>query len=227
MDRDRLEIITINSRTILINWPQKVDEQILEDVIRYSAILRAHFGSQLENYTPAYASLMLTFVDEVDLVNIEPILLKLYNQEGSVIITPRYWEIPVCYHSDFGIDHTVFFEKGFTSESLIEAHTSPQYRVYMIGFLPGFLYLGGLPKTLHTPRKKNPTLRTPAGAVAIGGEQTGIYPMKSPGGWQIIGKTPLKLFDINKDIPTPIKQGDYVKFYAIDREVFHVLQSEE
>ncbi len=95
----------------------------------------------------------------------------------------------------------------------------------MIGFLPGFLYLGGLPKQLHMNRKEKPRLHVAKGSVAIGGEQTGIYPMASPGGWQIIGRTPLTLFDLSLDNPTPIKQGDNIQFYAIDLETYQHLSS--
>ena len=96
----------------------------------------------------------------------------------------------------------------------------------MIGFLPGFLYLGGLPKDLIMDRKDTPRSHVPKGSVAIGGEQTGIYPVDSPGGWQIIGRTPLSLFDIKKDDPTPIRQGDKVQFYSIDLETYQNLSSD-
>ena len=105
-------------------------------------------------------------------------------------------------------------------------HSKAIYSVYLIGFLPGFMYLGGLDYTLHIPRKKEPRIRVPKGSVAIGGEQTGIYPQQSPGGWNILGNTPINLFDKSKDIPCFAKPGDKVKFFQISEDEYKLIEKE-
>ena len=108
-------------------------------------------------------------------------------------------------------------------EELISIHTQTKYRIYFLGFLPGFLYLEGLNKRLHFPRKENPILNVPKGAVGIGGKQTGIYPNLSPGGWHLIGNTPLTLFDIKQNPPCFASPGDWVSFTSIDQKTYQDL----
>ena len=128
--------------------------------------------------------------------------------------------IPVCYDDKFGFDlDFVSRHIRLTKKEIIELHCSKIYRVYMIGFLPGFSYLGQLDEKLAVPRKSNP-VAVHAGSVGIAGSQTGIYSLHCPGGWQIIGRTPLKLFDVLLDIPVKLKTGDHVEFYPINKEDF-------
>ena len=130
-------------------------------------------------------------------------------------------EIPVCYDLKFGVDLEEMANYHQTSiPNIIEQHSSSIYTVFMVGFLPGFPYLGILPDTLATPRKKQPRLKVPAGSVAIGGNQTGIYPIESPGGWNIIGQTPLKIFDKKRSTPFLLEPGNQVKFIPISIEEF-------
>ena len=129
----------------------------------------------------------------------------------------RVVEIPVCYGGEFGPDlEEVAAWHGLTAEQVIRRHCRPLYRVYFLGFLPGFAYLGGLPASLETPRRAGPRLRVPAGAVGIAGNQTGVYPLETPGGWQIIGQTPLRLYDPRRDAPALLSAGDRVRFAPID-----------
>ncbi|MDR6878476.1 5-oxoprolinase subunit PxpB [Bacillus sp. 3255] len=131
-------------------------------------------------------------------------------------------EIPVCYGGEFGPDlDEVAAYHHVTAETIIQLHTAHIYPVYMIGFAPGFPYLGGLPDGLATPRKPAPRERIPAGSVGIGGAQTGIYPLETPGGWQIIGRTPLALFRPEHEVPSLLRAGDRVRFVPITPEVFH------
>lgn len=127
----------------------------------------------------------------------------------------RLIEIPVHYGGEFGED--LFDVAKFhhtTAEEIIRRHTEPTYTVFMMGFQPGFPYLGGLPENLHTPRRAQPRTKVPAGSVGIGGSQTGIYPFTSPGGWQLLGRTEISLFDIQQDPPVLLMAGDNVKFIA-------------
>ena len=224
MSKYDINIIPFGPEAILIEWPEKINEDILEDVIQFTRTIVTIEKSKLLNYTPGYNSLLLQYVGSVNFDEKKETILSLYhNQNAGIPMKPKSWHIPVCYEAEFAMDFPIFQEKGLTSEEIINLHISQPYRVYMIGFLPGFLYLGGLPKKLHMPRKQTPRIQIPKGSVAIGGEQTGIYPMDSPGGWQIIGRTPLTLFDINKKNPIPIRQGDIIHFYSIDRETFENL----
>jgi inhibitor of KinA len=133
----------------------------------------------------------------------------------------RVFEIPVCYGGDFGPDIAeVAQHGGLTIDRVVSLHSRPQYDVQAIGFTPGFPYLAGLAKELNTPRRATPRLSVPAGSVGIGGQQTGVYPLSSPGGWQLIGRTPLELFNVSKNPPAVLQVGDRVKFKAITEQEF-------
>ena len=130
-------------------------------------------------------------------------------------------EIPVCYEAEFGIDlEHVAEHAGIPWREVVDLHCGAEYRVHCVGFTGGFPFLGGLPRKIATPRRDVPRKEIPAGSVAIGGMQTGIYPIKSPGGWNIIGRTPLRLFDPQKNPPVLLRAGDRVRFRAITREEF-------
>lgn len=136
-------------------------------------------------------------------------------------LKPRTVEIPVCYGGEFGPDLDVVAQTAkLTPEEVIKRHAKADYLVYVVGFAPGFPYLGGLPKELATPRLTKPRKAVPAGAVGIGGMQTGIYPLATPGGWNLIGRTPLKLFRPKENPPVLLQAGDQVKFKAISPDEF-------
>jgi inhibitor of KinA len=141
-------------------------------------------------------------------------LVELYTQ-------PRTIHIPVCYDADFGTDiKTLAESKSITAETLINIHSSATYRVYMVGFLPGFAYMGTVDATIAMPRKQQPQT-VAAGSVGIAGYQTGIYPISSPGGWHIIGRTPLPLFTVNNQPPVLLQAGDEVRFEPISKDAFN------
>ena len=133
--------------------------------------------------------------------------------------------IPVCYDKEYGPDlDFVALKNTISVEEIIQCHTATEYRVYMLGFLPGFAYMGLIDEKIVSPRKQYPAL-VEAGSVGIAGKQTGIYPFKSPGGWQIIGRTPLNLFDKEKTNPVLFKSGDNVKFYSITKDEFEDIKN--
>jgi inhibitor of KinA len=135
--------------------------------------------------------------------------------QGSTI------EVPVCYEDEFAPDlREVAWHAGLSAQEVVRRHAAAIYRVNCVGFTPGFPYLSGLPVELATPRRASPRKEIPAGAVAIGGKQTGIYPRKSPGGWNIIGRTPLSLFAVEREPPALLQAGDRVRFRRISREEF-------
>ena len=140
---------------------------------------------------------------------------------GTAPAAGRLVEIPVCYGGDFGEDlGFVAAHGGLTEEEVIRIHSGRDYRIYMLGFLPGFPYLGGLDSRLFTPRLSTPRVKIPAGSVGIGGEQTGIYPLESPGGWQLIGRTPLTLFSPERGGALPYGPGDRIRFVPISPQEY-------
>lgn len=134
---------------------------------------------------------------------------------------PRSIEVPVCYDPEFGLDlKEVARHCGLSPNEVVTRHAAGRYYVRCVGFTPGFPYLSGLPAALSTPRRATPRTVLPAGSVAIGGGQAGIYPLPSPGGWNIIGRTPLRLFDLNRDPAALFAAGDRVRFVAMTQEEF-------
>lgn len=135
--------------------------------------------------------------------------------------TPKTIEIPVCYGNKQGPDlEEVASYNGLTSQEVIDTHANGNYLVYMLGFAPGFPYLGGLSQSIACPRKDSPRSSIPAGSVGIAGGQTGVYPIETPGGWQLIGRTPLKLFRPDEQCPTLLQPGNFIKFYPISQEQY-------
>ncbi|UNU73656.1 5-oxoprolinase subunit PxpB [Moraxella nasovis] len=139
------------------------------------------------------------------------------NFDDTDIITGKHIKIPVVYGGEHGVDLADSAKRlGMSVDELVACHTSPIYTVYFIGFIAGFPYLGGLPKELYLPRHAKPRTHVPAGSVGIGGAQTGIYPFSSPGGWQLLGRTDMALFDKTQNPPTLLNAGDTLQFVAVD-----------
>jgi KipI family sensor histidine kinase inhibitor len=194
-----------------------------------SLVRRLHLQLKSGNYpgiidlNPTYRSLFVqydpwvcSFERLVAIIEENLPFVESSRDEASVVK-----DIPVCYGEKFGPDlEQVAALHALDTEEVIRLHCSPLYRVYMIGFTPGFAYLGGLDERLHTPRKKEPRKRVPAGSIGIADRQTGIYPIESPGGWQLIGRTHLKLFDPERETPFFLEAGDLVRFRPIGGEEF-------
>ena len=189
------------------------------------AVEHAHICG-LEETVPAYASLLVKydpFLTDCDALC--GTLRALERQiSASTVTEGKIVEIPVCYGGAYGEDLPfVARHAGMTEREVVALHSGQPYRIYMLGFLPGFPYLGGLDERLHTPRLSTPRTRIPAGSVGIGGKQTGVYPMESPGGWQLIGRTPLTLFAPGE----PYAAGDRIRFVPIDEGEFERIQKRE
>jgi inhibitor of KinA len=202
-------------------------------LVRLGAIDPLAAGEQLRNaqlpgvveITSAYTTLALYLdregVEFADWLSIQVRQLLSTSELVRRNTAPRLVEIAVCYEGDFAPDlREVAHHCGLREREVIRRHTSAVYTVSCIGFTPGFPYLSGLPPELATPRRATPRKQVPAGAVAIGGSQTGVYPQESPGGWNIIGRTPRRLFDANAEPPALLAAGDEVRFVQISRDEF-------
>ena len=148
---------------------------------------------------------------------LDPVLTALASQsEAAPAANGRRWRLPVCYGGEFGADLAdVASATGLSPDAVVQLHADTELSVYMIGFMPGFPFMGDLPSALDMPRRREPRLRVPAGSVAITGSLTAIYPWQSPGGWQLIGRCPVPLFDAAAATPSLLAPGDTVRFEAI------------
>ncbi|NQV78704.1 MAG: 5-oxoprolinase subunit PxpB [Lutibacter sp.] len=214
---------------ILIEWPQKISKEILKDIQIFIYKIENYSGKELIEYNFIYNSLLVTY--DLRITHYSEIKMKLellYSEEfHSKKVKKSVWHFPVCYAEEFGIDLAFLSsQKKMSIEEIISRHSSTNYTVYGIGFLPGFLYLGGLSEKLHCPRRNIPRLQVPKGVVGIGGNQTGIYPQNSPGGWHIIGKTPISLFNVKNEIPCVISPGDEIRFFTIAKDEFDIIEKE-
>lgn len=153
---------------------------------------------------------------------------KIKNLDNINLTEARTIRVPVLYGKRFGENlDKVITHTGLSEKEIVKLHTQSKYLVYMLGFTPGFCYLGGMDGRLATPRKEVPSQKIKAGAVGIAAEQTGIYPIESPGGWQIIGRTPFKLFDPQREPAFLVQAGDYLEFYSITDEEFNMLNEND
>jgi KipI family sensor histidine kinase inhibitor len=214
---------------LLLRFGECIDIELNARVQAATARLRQRLP-QLE-CIPAYASVLLRFdprywsgVSGDPHRQVQAAACAAMDEPGPVAAAPRELMIPVCYGGEYGPDLAeVTALCRLDAEAVIARHTAADYRVAMLGFAPGFPYLLGLDSRLTVPRRTDPRQRVPAGSVAIGGSQTGIYPEALPGGWQLIGRTPLRLFDIAASTPSLLAPGDRVRFQAIDEDRFRDL----
>ncbi len=205
-------------RSILVEWSSIIDKKILQDIIFFKERLEKSLIKELIEVSSAYCSLLISYITVIDNIYDRIFVLKdIYSSKNKTnISTFRQWKIPVCYNDEFALDlGEISLKKKMSKQYIIRLHSEAIYTVFFIGFLPGFLYLGGLNSAIDFPRKQTPRLQIEIGAVAIGGNQTGVYPCQSPGGWNIIGNSPINFFDISKDCPCFSKSGDKIKFYPI------------
>lgn len=199
---------------ILLDFGNKIDEEINKYVIALASFIK---HETIIEIIPAYSSILIEF-DETKISSV--LLIKYIKKLRPEIITEQgdNHNIPVVYGGEFGPDlKHVASANNLTVDEVVKIHTSISYRVYMLGFMPGFCYLGGLNPKIACERKNEPELKIPKGSVGIAGQQTGIYPSESPGGWQIIGRTAYELYRPESEKVFPIKAGDIITFKPVDR----------
>ncbi len=224
-----ITIYPISENALTVCLGSELDIGINNSVFRLYNHLRKQPNPFWKDLIPAYCTLTVVYdVREIRRHNqsaydwVKKMLEETINQCDDVeTVACRKLFIPVCYESVFGFDlKTLAKTKNLSIDQVIELHTLHTYRVFMLGFLPGFAYMGIVHKKIATPRLSTPHKYVPTGSIGIAGNQTGIYPLDSPGGWNIIGRTPLKLFDAHAENPVLFQPGDEVKFYSITKETF-------
>ena len=225
-----LAVEPLGETALLLRFGEGLDPAINRRVHSAKSALRGANLPGLYDIVPAYATLALYYEPAAWLDrngsqpwrNLEAaVRAVLATPPVAETVAPRVIEVPVCYGGDFGPDlAAVASHAKLAAADVIARHTAVTYTVAMLGFAPGFPYLFGLDPALETPRRANPRTRVPSGSVAIGGAQTGIYPSELSGGWQLIGRTPLALFDARRDPPSLLMPGDRVRFVAIDAALF-------
>lgn len=225
-------IYPVGERAIAVQWGEVIDEKTNDSILSLFQWLKEKNIHGITDLIPAYQSLTLVY---------DPVVIRkqqrvssafdwLHRELSSILDEPedlpqvpsRQVDIPVCYDPSLGPDlGALSREKGLSMEAVVHIHSKSIYRVYMIGFLPGFAYMGIVDERIAAPRKREPVLHIEPGSVGIAGIQTGVYPLASPGGWHIIGRTPMRLFDARSPDPVYLRGGDKVRFIPISLEEYH------
>ena len=204
---------------IVVEFGNEIDPHINQQVHNLAFTIKQADLVGIVDLVPTYRSLLVQYSPLLySYDDVRSALAELVEGMGEAkVAKPKFVEVPVVYGGDYGPDLDFVCEHtGLSIQEVVEIHSKPTYQVYMLGFTPGFPYLGGMDERIATPRLKTPRTRIPGGSVGIAEGQTGVYPIESPGGWQLIGRTPAKLFDHIKDPPAMLEPGDYVRFVPID-----------
>lgn len=215
----KYRILLNGNKAMTIELGNVVDEQINTQVSEIASYIAEKEILGITDFIPTFRSLTVCYEPQIiSAGTVKSVLKKAYKNCGSQVGKKhKVVCIPVCYDVSFGVDlEEVAAYHGLKKEEVVRLHSEKDYLIYMMGFLPGFPYLGGMNPKLNTPRLESPRTRIDPGSVGIGGEQTGIYPMASPGGWRLIGRTPVKLYDTEKENSVPYEVGDYIRFVPVD-----------
>jgi inhibitor of KinA len=231
-----LSIYPISEKAVTIAFGDSISEALMHRINNFDKLIHERPFEGLQTTVPAYCTLSV-FFDPLQVLKstmpgktcrekVSHYLEQLNETETTIKSESQLITIPVNYGGEMGPDlEDVAALNKITADEVINVHTSVTYLVHMIGFVPGFAYLGGMPETIAAPRKATPRGAIPAGSVGIAGTQTGIYPLQTPGGWQLIGQTPVKMFDLARPVPALLKAGDRVQFKSIGIEEFRHLQN--
>lgn len=218
-----IKILTAGDSSLLIEFGKEISPEINQKITATVQLMKEQHIEGVVDIIPAFCSLLINYdprvirYDELKSRMRDLVKMDIKAEAGR----KKVYEIPVCYGGAYGPDiENIAKHAGLSVEEVIEIHSSRDYLIYMLGFLPGFTYLGGLDERIHTPRLANPRLKINAGSVGIGGSQTGIYPMDSPGGWQLMGMTPVKTYDPSREAPILVEAGDYIRFVPVSEEEY-------
>ncbi len=220
------EYIPYAEDAILIRTTDKIMPFICYQLLAYKQVIEEKYAKAIIEVVQSYNSLLVVYKCVIE--DFYTIVSALQSLEVSLSVMPttarRLWEIPVCYEKELVPEIEAFaMLKSMTISEVVALHTAPLYTVYFIGFLPGFMYLGGLDAALATPRKATPNLQVPKGSVAIGGQQTGIYPSPSPAGWHVMGRSPVTFFEVANEPPCFVQSGDQIQLVSINEQQYHAI----
>jgi inhibitor of KinA len=223
------EVKAYGDRGLRIQFGETISEATNTTIRSFSHLLEKEAIPGVIEWIPTYVDISILY--DPYLITYKQLKEKIYHlkddMEGLHLPPRQIFHIPVYYGGEAGpdLEHVAAYN-GLTPEEVIEIHTNRDYLIYMIGFTPGFPYLGGMSEKIATPRLKNPRSKTPAGSVGIAGVQTGIYSMETPGGWQIIGKTPVKLYDIQRKPPVLLQSGHSIRFEQVTKEEYKQIEKD-
>jgi inhibitor of KinA len=218
----KLRFLSAGERALIVEFGDRVDRSLSDQVLRLNAIIAASALGGVVETVPTFRSVMVHYDPLVtSRGKLEEAIRGLLDRRDSSPAAARLWHVPVCYEGEFAPDLTdVSRRTGLSPNEVIALHSGTQFHVYMLGFLPGFPYMGDLPQELALPRRPDPRLRVPPGSISIATSLTAIYPYESPGGWHLIGTTPIRLFDAERARPALLTPGDAVRFQPIDPASF-------
>lgn len=218
------KVVPYGESAFLIQFADEISKEVhLQVKACYQQLKKMHIHG-VQSLIPAYNSVTVVFnANEIEAASLKVFLENTPYEVMDEAIEKNVVKIPVCYETPYALDMGFVSQKlNISPEEIIKYHTAEPYLVYMLGFAPGFMYLGGLNQKLHIARKETPRVQIPAGAVGLADQQTGVYPMVTPGGWQIIGQTPITLF--SKDKPAVVEMGDYVQFVPISADEYEKMK---
>lgn len=219
------QLIELGEQSQLLVFEADIRPDINRCVLQLMAFLRAKLDAGVR-LSPAYHSLLIEWPELPDSEALHHYLAEFSQRpESPTQASTRCWTIPVCYGGDHGIDlNDLAQARNLSPQQLIQIHSDAAYRVFMLGFAPGYAYLGPLDPRLHSPRRSQPRARTPAGSISIGGRQTLIAGVSMPSGWHLIGQTPIHSFRAELEAPSLFRAGDVIRFQAIDENAFEPWQ---
>jgi KipI family sensor histidine kinase inhibitor len=222
----KVRFLSAGDRALVVEFGDRIDRALSDGVLRLNAAIRSQRISGVVETVPTFRSVTVYFDPLVtSKAELERALAGLLHSQRSSRIAATRWRIPVCYEDEFAPDLAeVARLTGLTPVDAVTLHSGTRYHVYMLGFLPGFPYMGDLPQQLTLPRRADPRLRVPAGSIAIATSLTAIYPYESPGGWHLIGTTPIRLFDVESQRPALLAPGDAVLFEPIGRTCYEAIR---
>lgn len=215
---NNIRVTAEGDSSLLVEFEQKISPEVNRRIAAVVKLIRQQQIEGIVDMIPTYCSLLISYNPLViSYREIHERISSIARMDTKVeSVRKRIFEIPVLYGGEGGPDlPAIASHAGLSEEEVIAIHSGRDYLIYMLGFLPGFTYLGGLDERIHTPRLPNPRVRIPAGSVGIGGSQTGIYPVDSPGGWQLMGITPVRTYDPGREKPILVEAGDYIRFRPV------------
>jgi inhibitor of KinA len=221
-----VRFLPVGDRALTVEFGDRIDRALSSEVLRLDRIIRAEQPKGVVETVPTFRSLTVYYDPIVtSRADLERSITGLLDRQESGRAAAKLWRIPVCYEREFAPDLTeVARLTGLALADVVALHSGMRYHVYMLGFLPGFPYLGDLPAALALPRRADPRLRVPAGSISIATSLTAIYPYESPGGWHLIGATPIRFFDTARTPPALLAPGDAVLFEPIDHAGFAAIR---